>query len=394
MGEATDLTAATPPALTPEVVSQWLRLAHTPGIPARTRCDLLDHFGSLDAIFGASQASLARAAPDKAVGLKALQAPLAPEHLSAALAWLSEPNRHLVTWLDADYPRLLREIADPPVLLYVAGDRALLSRPQLAIVGSRNPTPGGRENAHAFAHALAGAGLAITSGLALGVDGAAARGALDAGGITLAVTGTGLDRVYPPRHRELAHEIAAKGALVSLFPPGTPPRAENFPIRNRIIAGLSLGVLVVEAAEKSGSLITARLGAEQGREVFAIPGSIHSPLARGCHKLIRQGAKLVETAQDVIEELGALASFAVSPTSVRDAVGRSPPGIEPGSDLMQMLDWLGHDPATVDMLVERSGLTAQAVSSILSELELHGLVAIHGGGRYVRLSGLHAEAGE
>jgi DNA processing protein len=381
------MTAPAPPPLDSETLSQWLRLAHTPGLGGRVRSELLDHFGSLETVFGATAAQLARATEGAASGLGALLEPLAPERLEAAAAWLAQPGRHLVTWLDADYPRLLREIADPPVLLYVHGNRSLLSSIQLAVVGSRNPTPAGRENAQAFARTLASGGLTITSGLALGIDGAAHRGALEAGGATIAVTGTGLDRVYPPRHRELAHDIAARGALVSEFPLGTPPRAENFPVRNRIISGLSLGVLVVEAAEKSGSLITARLSTEQGREVFAIPGSIHSPLARGCHKLIRQGAKLVETAQDVIEELGALATFAAPRLPANDIDAASTCAVELAESHSRILDCLGHDPATVDALVERSGLTAQAVSSILSELELRGLVAIQGGGRYVRMTG-------
>jgi DNA processing protein len=245
----------------------------------------------------------------------------------------------------------------------------------------------GLDHARQFAHALAQAGLVVTSGLALGIDGAAHRGALDAQGATIAVCGTGLDRVYPARHRALAHEIAEHGALVSEFLLGTPPEAEHFPIRNRLISGLALGTLVVEAALKSGSLITARLANEQGREVFAIPGSIHSPQARGCHALIRQGAKLVETAQDIVEELGALASFALTQTSpaedatVKDMMGELPKAAH------RTLDSLGFDPATFDELVERSGLTASDVSSMLVVLELKGLVASIPGGRFQRMPG-------
>jgi DNA processing protein len=285
-----------------------------------------------------------------------------------------------VTWADPDYPPLLRQIPDPPLALYVIGDRAAPGRPQLAIVGSRNPTPAGRENARAFARHLAGAGLAITSGLALGIDGAAHRGALEAGGgTTLAVVATGLDRVYPARHRELAHEIARAGALVSEFPLGVPPLPENFPIRNRVISGMALGVLVVEAAPGSGSLITARLATDQGREVFAIPGSIHSPLSRGCHALIRQGAKLVETANDILEELGVLAQAAAD-----SAVAPLPADLP--APMAQLLGHLGHDPANVDQLVERSGLTTEAVSSMLLQLELQGLVEAGAGGTFQRIA--------
>ena len=298
------------------------------------------------------------------------------------LAWLSETGHHLVTWADTDYPPLLREIPDPPVVLYVIGDRQSLSRPQFAIVGSRNPTPMGRENAQAFAKTLAGAGLTITSGLALGIDGAAHRGALEAGGMTIAVAGTGLDRVYPARHRDLAHEVVQHGALVSEFPLGTPPKPENFPVRNRIISGLSLGTLVVEAALQSGSLITARLATEQGREVFAIPGSIHSPQARGCHALIRQGAKLVETAQDILEELGPLAQLVCeSRPEEKETTPR-----EISLPMAKLLEYIGYDPVSVDTLIDRSGLTADAVSSMLLQMELQGLVMPSPGGKVQRIT--------
>ncbi len=228
---------------------------------------------------------------------------------------LEGDNRHLITLHDARYPTLLREIDDAPPMLFIQGDPTILNLPQIAIVGSRNPSASGRQTATDFAHFLASAGLAITSGLADGIDGAAHQGALETKNSTLAVTGTGLDRVYPAKHRELAHRIAEQGALISELPPGTPPIPANFPRRNRIISGLSLGTLVVEAAQKSGSLITARLATEQGREVFAIPGSIHNPLARGCHALIRQGAKLVETAGDILEELAPLLGTAYQPNT-------------------------------------------------------------------------------
>lgn len=298
-------------------------------------------------------------------------------------AWLAEPNHHLITLSDPRYPRLLREIPDPPAALYVIGDPDLLSATQLGIVGSRNPTPGGSETAHAFASYLTQSGLTITSGLAMGVDAAAHRGALGAGGKTIAVAGTGLDRVYPARHRELAHEIAAQGALISEFALGTPALAHNFPRRNRIISGLSLGVLVVEAALQSGSLITARLAAEQGREVFAIPGSIHNPLARGCHALIRQGAKLVETAADILEELGPMAQI-TAPARQTDGAGNITSGL--GVEAMTLLDCLGFDPTPVDSLIERSGLTPEAVSSMLLVLELQGHVVSAPGGHYTRVT--------
>lgn len=300
----------------------------------------------------------------------------------AVRAWLEAPGNHLVALDDPRYPDLLRQIPDPPPVLYVHGDPELLGNLQLAIVGSRNPSRGGLENARAFASHLAGAGLTITSGLALGIDAEAHRGALAAGGTTIAVTGTGLDRVYPARHHDLAHAIAEHGALVSEFPPGTPPRPAHFPQRNRIISGLALGTLVVEAARRSGSLVTARHALEQGREVFAIPGSIHNPLARGCHALIRQGAKLVETAEDILEELGALAGAAVPEHATRTSP-EPPASLDP--EYQRLLDALGHDPVSIDDLVRRSGLTAESVSSMLLILELQGYVAPEAGGRYARI---------
>ena len=365
-----------------EALSLWLALRRLPGVGHRTQLDLLEHFGSVENIFSAGAGLLEKALTGKPEAIRAILAgPDAPA-LQTELEWLREPGHHLITWADPGYPPLLREIPDPPLMFYVLGERALLSGPQLAVVGSRNPTPMGRENAHAFAKSLAAAGVTVTSGLALGIDGAAHRGALEAGGTTVAVAGTGLDRVYPARHRELAHEIVGHGgALVSEFPLGTPPLPENFPVRNRIISGLSLGTLVVEAALQSGSLITARLATEQGREVFAIPGSIHSPQARGCHALIRQGAKLVETAQDILEELGPLASL------TRRATPENADAVRPLDPSMNaLLEHIGHDPVTVDVLIERSGLTADAVSSMLLQMELNGLVSSCPGGKIQRIS--------
>jgi DNA processing protein len=271
-------------------------------------------------------------------------------------------------------------------VLYLRGDAALLAEPQIAMVGSRNPTPGGIDTAREFASYLAGLGLVITSGMAIGIDGAAHTGALESGR-TIAVLGTGPDRVYPAAHRDLARRIAERGALLTEFPPGTGPHASHFPRRNRVISGLSLGTLVVEAAPRSGSLITARYAMEQGREVFAIPGSIHNPLARGCHELIRQGAKLVDSADQVLEEVGPqLRRLMAEPPAARDqGVGASPLGASAmltDPDYRQLLDAMGHDPLAPDQLIARSGLSAQAVSSMLLLLELQGHVSSYPGGRY------------
>ena len=298
-------------------------------------------------------------------------------------AWLERPGNHLLSLGDPRYPPLLRHVPYPPPLLFVCGDPACLRLPQLAIVGSRNPTPLGRETAHSFAAHLAGSGMTVTSGLAFGIDAAAHQGALSSGGQTVAVMGTGLDRVYPAKHRDLAHAIAERGALVSEFPIGTPVVAGNFPQRNRLISGLALGVLVVEAAAQSGSLITARLANEQGREVFAIPGSIHNPLAKGCHTLIRQGAKLVETAADILEELGSLAAAGtIDPVAIP---ATAPASAMLDDDYRQLLAAIGAEPASIDGLVERCGLTAEVVSSMLLIMELEGYVAAIPGGLYCRL---------
>lgn len=362
----------------------WLTLLRVPALGTRGRRALLEQLGTVDAVFAATRQDLVaalEAGTGQAARPEALDAMLAgPDaaRIAPDLEWLGAPAHHLLTWTDPDYPPLLREIADAPVALYVRGDRNTLTNTQLAIVGSRNATLVGQQNAAAFARALAGAGFTVTSGLALGVDAAAHRGALAAGGRTVAVAGHGLDRTYPPRNRELAEAVAGSGALVSEFPVGTPPLAGNFPVRNRIISGLSVGVLVVEAAVRSGSLITARLAAEQGREVFAVPGSIHSPLARGCHALIRQGAKLVEEAEHVLEELGAL----VPRPFVASASSRAP--AELNNEAKRLFRLLSHDPLSIDALIEHSGLTPDIVSSILLTLELRGLVLAGPGGTYQR----------
>jgi DNA processing protein len=363
----------------------WIALHRAPGLGSRGLAALVARFGSPCAALDAAAAERAGLglAPET---LEYLRAPDL-RAVEVDLAWRETAGRSILTPEDPAYPPQLRGTADPPQVLYVLGDPEVLAQPQVAVVGSRHPTPGGTDNAYAFARALAAAGLVVTSGLAAGIDGAAHRGALAAGGLTVVVAGTGLDRVYPARHRELAHRIAAEGALVSEYWPGAPPLPEHFPRRNRILAGLALGTLVVEAALRSGSLITARLAAEEGREVFAIPGSIHNPLARGCHNLIRQGAQLVETPEEVLGVLGPLLS-ALHRSPV-PASATPPRGAGPRLDLdhQRVLASLGHDPVAVDTLVKRCGLTAEEVSSILLLLELQGLVVAQGGGRYARSAG-------
>lgn len=363
-------------------IAYWLALHRAPNIGTAKFQALLEQFGTPRGVFECKRAELIACGLSNQATLNYLQAP-DWAMVDGDLAWLAEPDHYVLTLDDPAYPTLLREIAGPPSLLFVIGNPAVLSSLQLAVVGSRNPTPGGKETAEDFARHLSGAGLTITSGLALGIDAASHRGALKGGGLTIAVAGTGLDRVYPARHRDLAHQIAEQGALVSEFTLGTPPLPEHFPRRNRIISGLSLGTLVVEAALQSGSLITARAAAEQGREVFAIPWSIHNPLARGCHALIRQGAKLVETANDILEELGPLASIAASAAATSTSEGGND-HYRLGVEANNIIECLGYESTTVDTLVERSGLTAKAVSSILLTLELQGYVSSSSGGQYTR----------
>ena len=298
--------------------------------------------------------------------------------------WLEQGNHHLLRLGDDAYPELLAGIGGAPAQLYVAGNPELLHLPALAIVGSRNPTSGGARNAFEFARHLGATGFCIVSGLAQGIDAAAHRGALAAGAPTIAFLGHGIDRVYPACNRGLAHEIAHHGALVSEFPLGLAPNRALFPQRNRLISGISLGTLVVEAARRSGSLITARLAAEQGREVFAIPGSIHNPLTRGCHQLIRQGAKLVEAADDIIAELAPLVGRLLEAMNAPEVHAGAT--VEADSEYVKLLDALGHDPVNIDELVERSGLTIDQVSSMLLILELEGKIEKLSGGRYSVLS--------
>ncbi len=315
--------------------------------------------------------------------------------IDSDLAWLGAPNHHLLGWDDADYPSLLREIPGAPAALFVAGDPDLLWQPQVAIVGSRSASESGLAITRRFSRALATAGFTITSGMADGIDAAAHRAALEVGRPTLAVLGTGPDLVYPRKHRELAADIAAHGALISEFPPGTPGKAEHFPRRNRIISGLTLGTLVVEASLKSGSLITARYATEQGREVFAIPGSINSPVARGCHQLIRDGARLTETVDEIISELSGLAAALGDRLRLRlqgEDEGRIEAEVgvarhQRDPDYRRLLDVLGHDEVDLDTLGERSGLSPAALSSMLLLLELEGEVRSARGGKYVRIAG-------
>jgi DNA processing protein len=298
---------------------------------------------------------------------------------------LENPRHHVLPFSDPRYPTLLRSAARHPIALFVAGNPEVLNDPQLAVVGTRNPTPQGRETAREFSEDLAGRGLAVTSGLAEGIDSAAHRGALAAQGITLAVLGSGVDVIYPRSNAPLAEEILHQGALISGFPLGTPPRRENFPQRNEIIAGLSLGTLVVEAARRSGSLITARWAAELGRELFAVPGSIHSPLSRGCHELIRQGAKLTETARDILSELDFSGFFAGVTAASATHQRVVPRDTAMDNDHKILLDALGFDPTDLDVLVVRTGSKPEAVSSMMLILELEGHVQAAPGGRYSRV---------
>lgn len=372
----------------------WLRLALSPGVGNSTARKLLATFGSAQAVFAQSAATLRQLGSDKLASALLAEPPNLAAQLQTTLDWLQAgDDRRVVTLGDAAYPPELLDIEDPPLMLYMLGTLAqqaqAATKPiavKLAIVGSRNPTPQGEANARQFAKAFGSAGLCVVSGLALGVDGAAHDGALLGGGDTIAVVGTGLDRVYPKRHLALAHRIARQGMLISEFPLGTPPLTANFPKRNRIISGLSRGTLVVEAALQSGSLITARLAAEQGKEVFAIPGSIHSPQSRGCHALIKQGAKLVELAQDVLEELNlptkSLAESAdrTSPPADGDDAAAARPADDP------LLAALGFDAVSLDALQARTGLDTARLQAQLLELELNGQVARLPGGLFQRLA--------
>ncbi|HMM44954.1 MAG TPA: DNA-processing protein DprA [Candidatus Macondimonas sp.] len=359
-----------------------LALLRVPGVGPITFERLVAHFGSCAQVLAAGDAGWTDAGVPATLRAQ-LRTPNWPL-VESDLRWLEMPRHHLLRRDQPAYPERLAILPGAPPLLFVKGDPEVLRQPAVAIVGSRNPSGHGRRVASDFAGELVRYGLVITSGLAVGIDAAAHRGALAAGGLSVAVCGTGLDTVYPRSHARLADELATEGALVSEWPPGTPALPAHFPRRNRIISGLTLGTLVVEAAVRSGSLITARLAAEQGREVFAIPGSIDNPLARGCHALIRQGAKLVESTADILEELPAQLGRAQSlqPESLPTEVA---PSADPAAQVL--LDALGHASASLDELVERAGLTPQTLSSMLLTMELQGLVEVLPGGRYGRLRG-------
>jgi DNA processing protein len=361
----------------------WVTLTRAPALDMPTLASALEIFGRARGIIEASDTARERAGIPAAAS-EFLSGPTAALN-PAERAWLDNPRHHVVPFTDPHYPALLRNAARCPIALYIAGNLEALNEPQLAIVGSRNPTAYGQDTAREFAEYLAARGLTVTSGLALGIDSAAHRGALRAEGITLAVLGSGIDVIYPHSNRPMAAEIQRQGALVSGFPLGTPPRPQHFPQRNGLIAALSLGTLVVEAARRSGSLITARLAAGLGREVFAIPGSIHSPLSRGCHDLIRQGAKLTETALDILSELNFSAFFANAAPAPTGLAGPAIPAAGMDKEHKILLDALGFDPADLDVLVVRTGFKPEAVSSMMLILELEGHVQAAPGGRYSRV---------
>jgi DNA processing protein len=414
-------------------VSAWLRLANASGLPPIALRALLAEFGGPQAVLNQPFGALAAIAGEKAAHAVLGSPPRSElgsfdECLARTLEWASVPGNRIVTLADSAYPPALLTMPDPPPLLYIKGRLDLLQARAVAIVGSRSATPQGIDDARRFAQALSEAGLAIVSGLALGIDGAAHRGGLSGAGGTIAVIGTGADLVYPPLHHALAHEIASNGTIVSEWPLGTPARPANFPQRNRLIAGLVSGVLIVEAAMRSGSLITARLANEMGRDVFAIPGSIHAPLSRGCHRMIKQGAKLVETPDDILEEFGftVVSETAAAPVSKPRRRGKARPaedasteratsefalelqdasgsgstarGGKPASaswasaslkpanpEAERLLDALGHSPATLEILAERTEMDGATLQSLLLQLELSGRIGALPGGRFTRL---------
>jgi DNA processing protein len=329
-----------------EEIGLWVALSLIKGLGSATLCQLLSRFGSPDGVFSASRAALVEIVDNNIAS--AISAGVDQTSITPTLRWLAQDNNHLITLADSSYPKALLEISNPPAILYGKGQLDLLSMPSIAIVGSRNATPQGEKNAENFAENLCYQGICVVSGMALGIDGAAHRGALRANGKTIAVVGTGLDIVYPARHRELAHQIVQRGLILSEFPLATPSLSGNFPRRNRIISGLSLGCLVVEANIDSGSLITAKLAAEQGREVFAIPGSIHSPVSKGCHQLIKQGAKLVESTEDIMAEIHC------PDTRLGDTEASSngplPERANTPSEANTVLDLMGYDPIDFDQL--------------------------------------------
>lgn len=354
-----------------DIVS-WLRLSLLPGVSAGAQRKLLVAFGTPQGVLAASPESIAQCAHDARVAALIAAGP-DRRLLEATLEWIERDGHHLITLADASYPRALLQIHDPPTVLYARGNIERLAAPAIAIVGSRNATPQGIRDAHAFATALSSAGLCIVSGLALGIDSAAHRGGLAGAGSSVAVLGTGAERIYPPRNRALGEELAARGCLLSEFPLGSAPLPGNFPQRNRLISGLARGVLVVEAAVRSGSLITARDALEQGREIFAVPGSIHAPHSKGCHWLIKEGAKLVEQADDVLKELG------MAPVGETCRQRPEPRERDP------VLAAIGYAAASIDEIAERTGLDAAKLAALLSRLEIEGRVQALAGGRFQRV---------
>ncbi len=363
-----------PPSPTAENLKFWLALLRTPGVGSKTFLKLLDSY-TPEKLFSQSQATLS------ALGLKqnSIDFIKSPDWdlIKNDLHWVEQDQNAVITIYDPLYPSQLKEIDSPPALLFTRGNINLLAQTQISIVGSRNPSPLGYQSAIDFAQSLAQYGFTITSGLALGIDAASHQGALNVKGHTIAVTGTGLDRVYPARNKDLATQISETGLLISEFPPGTTAKANHFPRRNRIISGLCIGLLVVEAAKKSGSLITARMALEENREVFAIPGSIHNPLARGCNALIKEGAKLVESTQDILDELG---EYNQQPEEI------VPDNLKSTLDLEQqnLLNLVMFSPTSVDWLVQESGFSVEVISSMLLMLELQGSIATTPGG-YIRI---------
>ncbi|KAA6124512.1 DNA-processing protein DprA [Cupriavidus cauae] len=380
----------------PDEVAAWLRLEAVPGLGRRTARLLLDKFGLPQQVLAAGEAQLARWLPGPvARDVRARPDAALSARIGRTVAWLREPGHHLLTLADAAYPRPLLDLADPPLLLYARGRLEILQRPALAVVGARSATVQGVRDAELFASTFSSAGITVVSGLALGIDAAAHAGGLAGPGGTIAVVGTGLDRCYPACHRALGQRIAAEGLLLSEFPLGTPARSQHFPQRNRLIAALARGVLVVEAALRSGSLITARLAAELGREVFAVPGSIHAPLAAGCHRLIQQGAKLVASPQDVFEEPGLFAgpwagsqggSRADSWAGGSRAAGKPETAARSSAAADALGTALAYDPVDPDTLCIRTGLPPEAVAAALLQLELTGAVERMPGNLYRRLA--------
>lgn len=363
-------------------IESWLRLGLVKGLGGGAIRKLLTAFGSPDEIFATDIHSLERVVK-KPIAVRIFQHEIDEDRFAKTIDWLADPANALITLSDPDYPGALLNIPDPPPILYFKGQRRLLTLPALAMVGSRNATPQGMANAKAFAEAASQAGFCIVSGLAQGIDAAVHEGGLRGTGSSMAVIGTGMDIVYPARNHVLAHRLAKEGALISEFPLGTPAIGSNFPRRNRIISGLCQACLVVEATLYSGSLITARLALEQGREVMAIPGSIHSPLSKGCHALIKQGAKLIENIQDILDELNCVPER-IADTLQTDLEQENT--VDHAHNDSALLTCLGHDATDIDTLCERSGLTAEVVSATLLMLELEGKIGSLPGGRYQRIS--------